>query len=69
VPDSPATDHLYTSYVAPWTGGIFRSTNNGTTFESIFEVTVEVGGATFTQTAEITGTQGWSVGLQPRMIR
>ena len=37
IPDSPAKDHLYTIYVAPWTGGIFKSTNNGTTFEAIFD--------------------------------
>jgi photosystem II stability/assembly factor-like uncharacterized protein len=37
VPDSPARDHLYTMYVAPWIGGLFKTTNNGTTFESIFD--------------------------------
>jgi hypothetical protein len=34
-----------------------------------YTVSLEVGGGRFTRTAEITGTQGWSVGLQPRTIR
>jgi photosystem II stability/assembly factor-like uncharacterized protein len=37
VPDSPARAHQYTMYVAPWTGGIFKTTNNGTTWEPIFD--------------------------------
>ena len=37
VPTSPARDHLYTIYVAPWIGGLFKTTNNGTTFDSIFD--------------------------------
>jgi photosystem II stability/assembly factor-like uncharacterized protein len=37
VPASPARDHLYTMYVAPWIGGLFKTTNNGTTFESVFD--------------------------------
>jgi photosystem II stability/assembly factor-like uncharacterized protein len=37
VPASPAKDHLYTFYVAPWIGGLFKTTNNGTTFESLFD--------------------------------
>jgi photosystem II stability/assembly factor-like uncharacterized protein len=37
VPDSPVKDHLYTWYVAPWIGGLFKTTNNGTTFESLFD--------------------------------
>ena len=37
VPDSPARAHQYTIYVAPWTGGIFKTTNNGTTWEPIFD--------------------------------
>ena len=37
VPDSPARDHLYTMYVGYWTGGLWKSTNNGTTFEPIFD--------------------------------
>ncbi len=35
VPDGP--DHLYTWYVAFWTGGLWKTTNNGTTFEPIFD--------------------------------
>lgn len=35
VPDGP--DHLYTFYVGFWTGGLWKTTNNGTTFEPIFE--------------------------------
>ena len=26
VPDTPARDHQFTIYVAPWTGGIFKTT-------------------------------------------
>jgi photosystem II stability/assembly factor-like uncharacterized protein len=37
VPAAPATDHLYTFYVATWTGGVFKTTNNGTTFRPVFD--------------------------------
>jgi photosystem II stability/assembly factor-like uncharacterized protein len=37
VPASPTKDHLYTMYVAPWIGGLFKTTNNGTTFEPVFD--------------------------------
>jgi photosystem II stability/assembly factor-like uncharacterized protein len=37
VPDAPARDHLYTFYVAYWTGGLWKTTNNGTTFEPVFD--------------------------------
>lgn len=37
VPAKPAKDHLYTFYVAPWIGGVWKTTNNGTTFEPIFD--------------------------------
>jgi photosystem II stability/assembly factor-like uncharacterized protein len=37
VPDSPARDHLYTFYVGYWTGGLWKTTNNGTTFEPVFD--------------------------------
>jgi photosystem II stability/assembly factor-like uncharacterized protein len=37
VPAAPAKDHLYTIYVAPWTGGLFKTTNNGTTWEPLFD--------------------------------
>ena len=37
VPDSPAKDHLYTIYQAPWVGGVWKTTNNGTTWEPIFD--------------------------------
>ncbi len=37
VPASPIKDHLYTMYVAPWIGGLFKTTNNGTTFEPVFD--------------------------------
>lgn len=36
VPDSPSKAHLYTFYVATWSGGLWKTTNNGTTFEPIF---------------------------------
>ena len=37
VPDSPRKAHLNTMYVAPWTGGLFKTTNNGTTWTPIFD--------------------------------
>ena len=37
VPASPRIDHLYTIYQAPWIGGVFKTTNNGTTWEAIFD--------------------------------
>src|SRR5207249_5024967 len=37
VPDSPRKDHLYTIYQAPWIGGVWKTTNNGTTWQPIFD--------------------------------
>lgn len=37
VPDSPPQAHLYTFYVATRNGGVWKTTNNGTTFEPIFD--------------------------------
>lgn len=37
VPDFPSRDHLYTFYVATWTGGLWKTTNSGTTFEPVFD--------------------------------
>jgi len=37
VPDSPAKAHLTTFYVATWTGGLWKTTNNGTTYEPVFD--------------------------------
>ncbi len=37
VPDAPLRDHLRTIYVATRNGGIFKTTNNGTTFHPIFD--------------------------------
>ncbi|MFZ2052637.1 MAG: hypothetical protein WAU81_00440 [Candidatus Aminicenantales bacterium] len=37
VPDLPEKDHLYTFYVATWTGGLWKTTNNGTTFQPVFD--------------------------------
>jgi len=36
VPMTPA-DHLYTFYLATWTGGVFKTTNGGTTFKPVFD--------------------------------
>ena len=33
VPESPPEAHLYTFYVASRNGGLWKTTNNGTTFE------------------------------------
>src|SRR4030067_3351565 len=37
VPDAPARDHLYTLYVGTRNGGVWKTTNAGTTFEPIFD--------------------------------
>jgi photosystem II stability/assembly factor-like uncharacterized protein len=37
VPDAPLHDHLYTLYVGTRNGGVWRTTNNGVTFEPIFD--------------------------------
>lgn len=37
VPLKPSLDHLYTCYVATRNGGLYKTTNNGTTWSSIFE--------------------------------
>ncbi len=37
VPDSPARAHLYTFYVGTRNGGVWKTTNNGTTFDPVFD--------------------------------
>lgn len=37
VPEAPAKSHLYTFYVALRYGGVWKTTNNGTTFQPIFD--------------------------------
>jgi hypothetical protein len=37
VPEAPAKAHLYTFYVAARNGGVWKTTNNGTTFTPVFE--------------------------------
>lgn len=37
VPERPAMAHLYTFYVATRSGGLWKTTNNGTTFEPLFD--------------------------------
>jgi|DewCreStandDraft_2_1066082.scaffolds.fasta_scaffold00044_55 photosystem II stability/assembly factor-like uncharacterized protein len=37
VPETPGREHLYTFYVAARNGGVWKTTNNGTTFEPIFD--------------------------------
>ncbi len=37
VPAFPPRAHESTIYVAPWTGGLFKTTNNGTTWTPIFD--------------------------------
>ena len=41
MPDSPARDHLYTIYAATRTGGLWKTTNNGVTWDPISD-SVEV---------------------------
>jgi len=37
VPESPAKAHSSTYYIAAWTGGLWKTTNNGTTYEPVFD--------------------------------
>ena len=37
VPETPLKDHLYTFYVAARNGGVWKTTNNGTTFQPLFD--------------------------------
>ncbi|MGH9410548.1 MAG: WD40/YVTN/BNR-like repeat-containing protein, partial [Vicinamibacterales bacterium] len=37
VPAAPEKDHLYTFYVSFWSGGVWKTTNNGTTFTPVFD--------------------------------
>ncbi|MGC8745662.1 MAG: VPS10 domain-containing protein [Candidatus Saccharicenans sp.] len=37
VPDSPPEAHLYTFYVGTRNGGVWKTVNNGTTFEPVFD--------------------------------
>ncbi len=37
VPDGPTREHLYTFYVAARNGGVWKTTNNGTTFEPLLD--------------------------------
>src|SRR5437868_4028756 len=37
VPASTANEHLYTFYLATWTGGVFKTTNGGATFKPVFD--------------------------------
>jgi photosystem II stability/assembly factor-like uncharacterized protein len=37
VPDTPDKAHRSTYYVAAWTGGLWKTTNNGTTFTPVFD--------------------------------
>lgn len=37
VPDAPLREHLYTFYVGTRNGGVWKTTNNGVTFEPVFD--------------------------------
>ena len=37
VPEKPLSEHLYTFYVASRTGGLWKTVNNGTTFQPVFD--------------------------------
>ena len=37
VPETPVNAHLYTFYVGTRNGGVWKTTNNGTTFEPVFD--------------------------------
>ncbi len=39
VPTAPTTAHLYTFYVGARNGGVWKTTNNGTTFTPVFDAT------------------------------
>src|SRR4051812_13863656 len=43
VPESPARDHLYTFYVGTRNGGLWKTINNGNSFESIFPAHHSIG--------------------------
>lgn len=48
VPPGPARDRLYTFYVSSWSGGVWKTTNNGTTFTPVFDdqSTLSIGAVT-----------------------
>src|SRR4030042_5479738 len=37
VPAGPSREHLYTLYVGTRNGGVWKTVNNGTTFEPVFD--------------------------------
>jgi photosystem II stability/assembly factor-like uncharacterized protein len=37
VPSFPDKEHLYTFYLATWTGGLWKTANNGITFQPVFD--------------------------------
>ena len=37
VPENPGLEHQYTFYAASRTGGVWKTVNNGTTFEPVFD--------------------------------
>ena len=43
IPEAPAATHLYTFYIGARNGGVWKTTNNGTTFEQVFEKTASIG--------------------------
>ncbi len=43
VPETPLKSHLYTFYVAARHGGVWKTTNNGTTFELVFDHHFSIG--------------------------
>jgi photosystem II stability/assembly factor-like uncharacterized protein len=42
VPDAPVRDHLYTLYVGTRNGGVWKTVNNGTTFEPVFDAQTKI---------------------------
>jgi photosystem II stability/assembly factor-like uncharacterized protein len=57
VPETPAMDHQYTYYVATRNGGLWKTVNNGTTFENIFPYHHTIGAIAV---APSDGNQVWA---------
>jgi len=68
-PETPATAHLYTFYVGVRNGGVWKTTNNGTTFESVFDAqsTTSIGAIAVAPSDQHTVWVGTGDAYQTRM--